>query len=488
MQDVSLILDIGKTNKKLILFDRTLEIVHESSVSIPELEGRDGLVYDDVEQMLAWLEHSFRQIGQAKKYSVRAINVTTFGATVVHLDARGETATPVYSYLSEVSESVHRQFLDRFSALPGGFARLATPPLGKFLNVAKQLFWLDTQHRKLAGGIAHTLFLPQFFVYRLTGKIFSEATSLGCHTGLWDFEAGQPSQAALSALHWQKKLPKIVSGDPFFTLEPAFRDMLGATDEVIVGSGLHDSSSALAPFSKTLRENFVLVSTGTWIIAQNPGANFQLSAQDLAEDRLYYLTPQQKPVRAARLFAGREHELQLQRIADFFGKMPDQSITSSPQQLEASFFGFFAESGERSLLPEALHGSGPFPRCHTGNWDLSQFESAEEAYARLCLDLAVLASYCIDSVASEETTGIVVDGGFARNAWFVHLLAMLQAPKKVMLTEVAQATAMGAALMLHERWAGPDSLSFELDLRPVMAKPVSGLRVYAERFLANLQD
>ena len=489
MQDVSLVFDIGKTNKKLILFDQNLRVVHESSVNIPEISGKNGLIYDDLPHMLQWLDDALQEIGAQTDFAVRAINVTTFGATVVHVHEAGDPATPVYSYLSDPGEAFHQKYLDHFSELPGGFARLATPPLGMFLNAAKQLYWLTNEHSGLAANIHQTLFLPQFIIAHLTGKSFSEATSLGCHTGLWDFEQSQLSEPALSAAQWRDKLPDLLPENAVLSLKPAYRQRFHGEQNILVGTGLHDSSSALVPFSRALsNEHFVLLSTGTWIIAQNPGAEFNLSERDLAEDRLYYLTPQRKPVRAARLFAGREHEVQLERIANYFGRAPEPASTASARAVEAFLHGFFAESGERALVPETLHGSGPFPNCHSGNWDLSQFESAEEAYARLCLDLAALTSYCIDSVASEETTKVVVDGGFVRNAWFTHLLAMLQAPREVVLTEVPQATAMEAALMLHIHWAGQASAAFSLDLQPITAEPVTGLRLYAERFLANLQD
>jgi sugar (pentulose or hexulose) kinase len=484
--DVSLILDIGKTNKKLLLFDRQCRIVKESQTSIPEIEGEDGMIYDDLPQMLEWMDAEFRKIGAAQKYNVRAINVTTFGATVVHLNAAGDLATRIFSYMADVSEDIHHQFIKAFSALPGGFARLATPPLGKFLNVAKQLFWLTNVRPELASEIANVLFLPQFFIYKLTGGIFSEATSLGCHTGLWDFKRMHPSTHALKKLGLLTKLPPLAKNNARFELKNEYRDLLNASNSVVVGTGLHDSSSALVPFSRALKADFILVSTGTWVITQNPGAHFELSERDLAEDRLCYLTPEKKPVRAARLFAGREHEIQLARISKHFGKKPQGSGSGKNNNLHSYLKGFFAEKSERALLPAALQGSGPFPNCAAGDWDLHSFVSAEEAYARLCLDLAVLTSYCIDSVVSENTEKIVVDGGFAKNHWFVEILATLQVPRKLFVTQMTQATALGAALMAHDLWAKESKLEDFLEMQEIMPSQVSGLHLYAERYLARM--
>ena len=44
---------------------------------------------------------------------------------------------------------------------------------------------------------------PQYWAYRLTGVLANEVTSLGCHTDLWDYRAGDFStpgrQARLAA-------------------------------------------------------------------------------------------------------------------------------------------------------------------------------------------------------------------------------------------------------------------------------------------------
>ncbi|MFQ5628311.1 MAG: hypothetical protein ACE5I1_06090, partial [bacterium] len=447
-------------------------------------------IYDDLTAMQKWMENAFRQIGREKKFNVRAVNVTAFGATVVHLNIAGELAAPVFSYMTEVQDDFHEGFVKTFAELPGGFARLATPPLGKFLNVAKQLFWLAKARRDIAKEISHSLFLPQYFIYILTDQVFSEPTTLGCHTGLWDFQNGKISRNALESLKWQSKIPAIVKNNAMLHLKKQYGSLLNARNEIIVGAGLHDSSSALVPFSRTLKENFVLVSTGTWIIAQNPGATFKLTEGDLAEDRLYYLTPDKEPVRAARLFGGREHEIQLERISKHFGEKPGISGSGSGSgkrnKLRSYLQGFFAERIDRSLVPAALQGTGPFPYCLAGDWNLGAFASEEEAYARLCLDLAVLTSYCIDSVASENSENIVVDGGFAKNEWFVEIVAILQVSKRLYVTEVPQATALGAAMMVHEQWAEKQKADDIVNLRSIESTLMEGLHVYAERFLAKM--
>ncbi|MDQ7052827.1 MAG: FGGY-family carbohydrate kinase [candidate division KSB1 bacterium] len=209
-----------------------------------------------------------------------------------------------------------------------------------------------------------------------------------------------------------------------------------------------------------------------------------MSDEDLRRDRLYYLSPRQQPVRAARLFAGREHDVQLQRIEAHFGRSPQ-----SNGDVARFLSGFFAEPTFRGLQPQALSGSGPFPNHPGSEWDLSNFGSAEEAYARLCLDLAVLVDYCISEVATERTRRVVIDGGFARNPWFTQILAMLQQPTSVMVAEVPQATALGAALAVHSAMQSElPPMDELLHLRRIETEALPGLRLYAEHVLAHWES
>lgn len=481
MEEVSVIFDLGKTNKKLLVFNRELNLIQETRVQIPEKTTADGYLVDDVEAVEAWMFEALQQLGRIPNFRIAAINLTTFGATVAHLDARGHLAMPVFSYASPQGDAIHQDYVKWMSALPGGFARHATPPLPQFLNVGKQLYWIQREKPHAKENIRSTLFLPQYFLYRLTGRQVADPTSYGCHTGLWDFQTMQPSQIALQALEWEQNMPALV--DPTketFHLTDQCLESFGLEMSPVVGCGLHDSSSALVPYLVGLQEPFTLVSTGTWIIVLNPFARFYLSEEDLQRDRLYYLRPDKKPTRAARLFAGREHDIQVQRIKTYFGKTP------VPEgDIEPYLQGFISESRFRGLVPEALSGSGPFPQCPPGEWDVSGFATAEEAYARLCLDLAVLTDYCISEVGTEDGQTIIVDGGFARNPWFVKLIAMLQKPNPVYVAEVPEATALGAALLIHPHWTQKEvSPEHYLKLKKIDAAAVPGLKVYAEHLLS----
>jgi hypothetical protein len=89
------------------------------------------------------------------------------------------------------------------------------------------------------------------------------------------------------------------------------------------GCGLHDSSAALIPYLAAFTEPFVLISTGTWCISLNPFNDTPLTAAELQQDCLCYLSYDGRPVKASRLFAGRLHEIQAKRLAQHFHKPDD---------------------------------------------------------------------------------------------------------------------------------------------------------------------
>lgn len=477
MLPTTAILDLGKTNKKLLLFDQDLRVVDERQTAVPERPYENGLEMDDLPAVLAWVKQQFKEINQKGEFSIRAINVTTFGATAAHLNAGGELALPVLSYTSEPGPEIDDAYRSWIEALPGGAARLASPILPNFLNIAKQLFYLKHRRPQQTQTIRRTLFLPQYVVYWLTGAEVSEPTYWGCHTALWDFEEMRPSRHVLGGLDWQERMAPLATPGARLQLTAGRTAEMRFPSPIPVGTGLHDSSSALVPYLQTLGRGFVLASTGTWIICLNPDAPFHLTDEDLARDRLYYLTPDARPVRSSRLFGGREHDVQAERITSHFGR----SASTEAVELEPLITGFINENEWRGLVPAEMEGTGPFPERPAGTWNLSTFATAEEAYARLCLDLAVLTAICIDGVRSDSTETVVVDGGFARNDWYVRLLAGLVAPARLVIAEVPQATSLGAALEVHSSWAG--SVEVPVAVQDVATPPLKGLNAYRDRFL-----
>ncbi|MFO7370729.1 MAG: FGGY-family carbohydrate kinase, partial [Bacteroidales bacterium] len=82
--------------------------------------------------------------------------------------------------------------------------------------------------------------------------------------------------------------------------------------------------------------------------------------------------------------------------------------------------------------------------------DLSHYLTFADAYHQLMADLVDLCIVSLSLIlpAHDETRVIYVSGGFARNELFVRLLAARLPKKKVFTSEVDNATALGAAMVV----------------------------------------
>src|SRR5262249_46459047 len=155
-----------------------------------------------------------------------------------------------------------------------------------------------------------SLHLPHYLSFVLTGKHHSNVTSLGCHTCLWDFSKHDYHRwVHQEGIH--EKLATDVPAGETSTIKLHHKALA-------IGCGLHDSSAALIPYLEQFRDPFVLLSTGTWNIALNPFNRSPLTAKELQQDCLCYLSYTGQEVKASRLFAGAVHQQHTARIADHF--------------------------------------------------------------------------------------------------------------------------------------------------------------------------
>lgn len=234
---------------------------------------------------------------------------------------------------------------------------------------------------------------------------------------MWDFDLGQ-YHPWVSAI--QDRLAPI-SSEGFLPI-----------DGINYGLGLHDSSAALVPYLRTISDEFVLLSTGTWCIAMHPFNESPLSAEELAEDVLCFLQPNGKPVKASRLFGGHFHEEQVARMEKHFG--------GSYKDLT------FAER----VFSLSSRGSSVF-ECAFAERDLHDFPDLASAYDQFMVDLVGQQLRSLDLLLKDAPVKqLLVDGGFSKNEWYMRLLTHALPKVEVYAAEVAQASALGAALMVYD--------------------------------------
>ena len=343
--NVIAIFDIGKTNKKLFLFDEHYKIVWEQSSSFDATFDEDGESCENLSQLTEWVFRSLAGLSALPEYTIRAINFSAYGASFVNIGEDGKPVTPLYNYLKPFPEELRKKFYDTYGGEVTLSMLTASPVLGS-LNSGMQLYRLKEQQPELFSRIKYSLHLPQYLSFLLTGQACSEITSIGCHTNLWNF-----SQSHYHEWVYREgiidKLAPILPSTSVLPLNPVF-------GEGIAGIGLHDSSAAIIPYLESFREPFVLISTGTWCISMNPFNDSPLTVAELQKDCLCYMSYQGSPVKASRLFAGYEHEQQVRRLADHFHK----------SAAYAAGVEFDADMVEAMRAREVTGGGG------SGNWGL----------------------------------------------------------------------------------------------------------------------
>ena len=101
------------------------------------------------------------------------------------------------------------------------------------------------------------------------------------------------------------------------------------------------------------------------------------------------------------------------------------------------------------------------------NADLEQFDSFHEAYHQLMTDLTNLTADSINLVITPEDDmkNIFITGGFAKNPLFTKLLAARFNDKKVYTSDVANATSLGAALILWQYFGFAEEPQLDLGLQ-----------------------
>jgi len=417
--EVIAVFDIGKTNKKLFLYDHALQTVFEKSVVLPEIVDEDNFPSEDINSVSSFVVNEFDAVLEDPRYLVKGVNFSAYGASLVYLDQNGKVITPLYNYLKPYPKPLQESFYSHYGG-ENEFSRSAASPVLGSLNSGMQLYRLKYEQPEIFKRVVHVLHLPQYLSWLITGKFYTELTSIGCHTNLWNFDK-QTYQQWLSEEGILTLLPEIVSSSSVVHVDYKGKN-------IAVGIGLHDSSSALIPYLKQRETNFMLLSTGTWCISLNPFNHSPLTEEELKNDCLCYLQSNGKPVKAARYFGGHIHQEFVQNIATHFSVSQDEILT----------YTFTDEEILELKKSDSV--------------DYMTVIDAKSAYFIALQKLVKDQKKSIDWVLyNADVDEIIVDGGFAQNKLFMQLLGFHFPEKEITASTMHQGSSLGAAMVLKEQ-------------------------------------
>ncbi|MDR2553171.1 MAG: carbohydrate kinase [Treponema sp.] len=487
------VIDIGMTNKKAAVYDdslrqldaryRNFEPVMIKTEAPPpwEVSGPAAsaeLPCHDLAGMEAWFIEQLRDF--ASHYPVKALAVSTHGATFVCTGKDGKPSLPCVYYTYEPGEALHRRFYDEFGKPEDLQARTGTPALKAMINPAKGLFFARTVFPEAWKRAAAVLPYPQYWGLRFTGKAGIEATYMGNHTYLWDQVEDRLSSVA-EGLGIAGFIPGGGAAGPVLgkswdvlgTIGPDVAEQTGLAKDAIVTLGIHDSNSALLPhFAKKGVAGFVLNSTGTWCVIMNPMDRYGFKPEELGKVVFFNISAFGKPVKTAIFLGGLEFET----WSTCFQARHEKK--DSPPWDEGLYRSILKEQN-CFLLPELTPGSGQFPsstaRIVEGGrvWTFTDIKAAvqgragfsvlppsfanyEKLFALLRISLVMQTLTALERTGIGKDHEIYTEGGFRKDSSYNLLLSSALKDNRVFLTDIAEATALGAAMTAKMALTGKD--------------------------------
>lgn len=424
---VALIFDIGKTNKKWLVFDEDYHAISVEYFEVEQTQDKDGFPSENLQLLKEKMLQIVATVINHTAWDLKAINFTAYGATLVNTDKDNQLLHEVLNYLKPYPAGILKEFNNQYNNEHDLLLAETASPLLENLNTALQLYALKKTDPAVFEKIHHATFLPQYLSSMFTGTYSAEYTSIGCHTLSWDFSKSDYHD-------WIKKEGIDLKFPP---IQPTNKPLsvVYENKNCHIGIGIHDSSSALLPYRMNIKEPFMLLSTGSWSICLNPFNHSPLSRSALKQDCLAYMGIDGKPVKASRLNAGFMHEEMLARLCSHFQNEKEQ-------YLNMEFELEILHRVEASKIEKTTYGA----------FEPSAWNSYQEAYTAAMLAIVEAQIEKINLVSCDEVKQLYVDGGFSKNKVFMHLLKHRLPQYQLYAAEVGQSTALGAALVLHTSW------------------------------------
>ncbi len=488
------VLDIGKTNKKVLIFSDELKMIDSEYKSI-EADETGDIHFEKTTETKEWFFDTLADF--AKKYDIGSISISTHGATFVCIDKKGKLSMPVVAYTTPTDDNFQDKFFEKYGTPEELQRKYLTCNLGGLTNLGKGIEFVKETYPNEFANTAMILNYPQYFGFELTGNYGAEPTFLGCHSYLWDNDKKGFSDI-IKEIGAKDKVPaKIENSNAILgTIKPELHKKLGLSEDVIVTMGVHDSNSSLVPYIIQASEDFILNSTGTWCVAMCPNDDTNYTQNDIETGSFHNINIFGEPVKTSTFMGGGERVF----YADLFKKL--YGLKGYPDFNQEIYDDIIGKC-ETFILPGYMEGTGPFPKStsriiHKGkvidpktleNPDDGPecFKDPEYAYAVLVLSLAIQSSIQLQNIGLKDNMSVYIEGGFRFNTGYHAALANLCHNSKIVLSDLEEATAFGAALLAKSAKDKTDlkdlKTLFEIKTENIPNYSIKGIDKYKKTFL-----
>ncbi|MBD3322569.1 MAG: carbohydrate kinase [Chitinivibrionales bacterium] len=491
------VIDVGKTNKKVLIFDEELNLVDSVYENFEE-KVENGIHFEVVDEMTRWFKNRLKEF--SSRYAIKALSVTTHGATVVCIDKEGNIAVPPVAYTTETDDAFQEEFYAKFGTRESLQEKTATAQIGSLINAGKKIYFMQKTYPGQFKNVHMILSYPQYFGFVFTGKYGAEPTYVGCHTYLFDFEKRKYSSVAEKLGITDKLAPDISkSWEVLGTVSEQASEETGLPTDCVVTMGIHDSNSSLLPFLVKGYSDFVLNSTGTWCVAMHPTGGVHFEQDELGKLVFYNLDAFYNPVKTSIFMGGMEYDTYLGIFQKLTGKkeFPD---------LDQELCRKIIAEKKLFILPSVAKGTGIFPTAvpravedgkefllsdiQEGNAVPEFFKNFETACAVCNLSLAIQTKAALGMIGYDGKGTIFTEGGFRKNRTYNALLTALYPESQAALTQMEEATAFGAAILgkaaLDKTTPMETSTSFDIKINKVANVAFDGITEYTEAFMGLL--
>ena len=411
-KQINIILDIGKTNVKLVLISQQGKIIKEIRTRQTLKKYKNKIIYLNSQKIFDWLIVNLKKL--TSNYKIYKFVCATHGATIAFIDKDNKEIIASTDY-----EYPYDKFIKEFKKIAPSFHTSLTPHLEVGLNTGQQIYYLNRMFPEVIKRTKFILSYPQYISWKLSGNFSSEISYIGCHSFLWNFNKNTYS-SLVKKLKIYDKFPKIQrawKSIGYFKINDS---------KISILNGIHDSNASYLYFKNSKLKNFTLVSTGTWYIIFNQQTKLKKLNPKL--DMLSNIDIFGNHVPTMRFMGGREYDVLCKSL-----KIKNKTSAKISE-----------EDLINNLIYPSFASAGPFKLNKT----IKKIKlSNNQKYSLICIYMAFTLNFCLDYM--ESSADIILDGPVTKNNYIMKIVANLRNTQKIFKNKKEVGTSLGASLLFN---------------------------------------